>query len=1239
MRRSGQERRGSRFLDRKPRRFARSVERLESRDLLSADPWQNPVDRYDVMGNGQITPADALAIIDALNRGITTLPAVTASSGSTMTPQSLGYLDVEGTGVVTPQDALVIIDALTTGFEMTNSLVTTDMNGNPITTVSVGTQFKLEDFVQDTCAVSAATGVASAYSDVTYPSSSATISTISYPSDFPLDQKGNIATAGAINQVGAAATTAPASLTSSELLWSVPVTATAAAVGTSPLIFTNGPDAMDGSSEFKGTAAVPTSQINYFGAKITVTAASLPTLSVNSVSVAEPSAGSSAQVIFTVSLSSPSTQNVTFNYSTENGTALAGTDYTGVTNQTVTIPAGQTSVAIPAIAIQNNPTFNSSGESFSLNLTSPTFATVPTGQGTGTCTIGAGTITGTPGEPTVSIQGTTVAETGSGSQSATFTINLSSAATQNFTVGYSTEDGTAVQPTDYTQQLNGTVPITVGEKSVTFSVALQQTVTTLSKTFLVDLTPSTSYAILSGEATATLLPPGSLTTGTPLAAISVVLTDTKGNAITASNPLTVGEQFLADVEVQDVDPNLAEPNAGVYYAYTDLGWTPGVADMTSGSSVTYTTYQTQNATNTFTSLNLINVGGTGPDSAPVSVGGVIAGVTVPTELVSIPMTALEAGTLTFTPFPANDLPGTTFKDVGLFSSNPANPNETRPPVALINYSVASVSVGSSSSSGGGGSGSSSTSNDFSLTGPSSVNNVTLGTTTATFTVTRTLPDNTAITVPISTSGGTAVAGSDYEPLTNYPLNFGAGQTTATFSVTLIGNSLYEASRTLTVTLGTPVLFGTTTQDGTLVQPSVTATIVSAVSEPSITVASVSEPEGEPLQFIVNLSAASDQPVTVGFNTAPTASGNTAVAGTDYQTTSGTLTFLPGQTQQIVTVNTLYNPLNTTGKTLQLDLTSPTNATFSGTQIVGTITYVLPTSISGYVYVDTNDSGIFTSNDVGLANVTVTLTSTTPGFTPVTTITNASGYYVFSGLNPGTYSVTKTNPGFYVDGKETPGTPAPTGPNTEDQFNGIVIASGTNAVNYNFAEQGLRSDFISAFINRRAFLSSSIVTGEYGPSTIANSSQTFNLQAGAVWISFDNGWQGPGTITAAYNPAQGSVTMTLYDNNLNPLTSSSSGQISYSGVLGAPYFLEITGSNPNVSLNVNISTTALTSSSTAGSSTTTGTSGSGNLGTATFAAVSARVRPRLPRQAAVRAPLPAKTRLRRLRWHKRRPRRR
>ncbi|QLE55097.1 Calx-beta domain-containing protein [Nostoc sp. TCL26-01] len=78
---------------------------------------------------------------------------------------------------------------------------------------------------------------------------------------------------------------------------------------------------------------------------------------------------------YTISLSNPSSQTITVQYTTANGTATAGSDYTATTG-TLTFNPGDTSkvINIPIL----NDSVNEVDETFTLKLTSPTNATLGT---------------------------------------------------------------------------------------------------------------------------------------------------------------------------------------------------------------------------------------------------------------------------------------------------------------------------------------------------------------------------------------------------------------------------------------------------------------------------------------------------------------------------------------------------------------------------------------------------------------------------------------------------------------------------------------------------------------------------------------------------------------------------------------------------------------------------------------------------------------------------------------------
>ena len=107
----------------------------------------------------------------------------------------------------------------------------------------------------------------------------------------------------------------------------------------------------------------------------------LPTVSIGNVAQTEGNSGTTA-FTFNVTLSAASTNIVTVQYATANGTATtAGSDYTAASG-TVTFAPGETLKTV-TVAVTGDTTVEAD-ETFSVTLTSPTNATLGTSLGTGT---------------------------------------------------------------------------------------------------------------------------------------------------------------------------------------------------------------------------------------------------------------------------------------------------------------------------------------------------------------------------------------------------------------------------------------------------------------------------------------------------------------------------------------------------------------------------------------------------------------------------------------------------------------------------------------------------------------------------------------------------------------------------------------------------------------------------------------------------------------------------------------
>jgi protocatechuate 3,4-dioxygenase beta subunit len=114
-------------------------------------------------------------------------------------------------------------------------------------------------------------------------------------------------------------------------------------------------------------------------------------------------------------------------------------------------------------------------------------------------------------------------------------------------------------------------------------------------------------------------------------------------------------------------------------------------------------------------------------------------------------------------------------------------------------------------------------------------------------------------------------------------------------------------------------------------------------------------------------------------------------------------------------------------------------------------HLVPSSLSGFVYLDSNNDGIMEPNESGIANVTVAMSGTTDQGTNLSVLqqTGPDGSFNFIGLRPGTYTITKTPPGSYLDGKLALGSLGGNAGN--NQFTGIALLGGQAGTNYNFGE--------------------------------------------------------------------------------------------------------------------------------------------------------------------------------------------
>ena len=241
------------------------------------------------------------------------------------------------------------------------------------------------------------------------------------------------------------------------------------------------------------------------------------------------------------------------------------------------------------------------------------------------------------------------------------------------------------------------------------------------------------------------------------------------------------------------------------------------------------------------------------------------------------------------------------------------------------------------------------------------------TTNLVYTFTRTGSTTSVLTVNYGITG--TADSTDYTgatPGTGKTITFAAGASTATLTIDPTADTIVESNETVALTLATgtgynigttTAVIGTITNDDLLPNLNLSAnqTIVEGNTNP------------QNVTYTVTLSNASTQTITVQYATA----NGTAIAGSDYTSTSGTLTFNPGVTSQVINIPILNDSLNEANETFSLTLNSPTNASLGTSQTVTTTitdtlsaaaTTTLPTNVENLTL-----TGTAAINGTGNAN--------------------------------------------------------------------------------------------------------------------------------------------------------------------------------------------------------------------------------------------------------------------------------
>ena len=200
---------------------------------------------------------------------------------------------------------------------------------------------------------------------------------------------------------------------------------------------------------------------------------------------------------------------------------------------------------------------------------------------------------------------------------------------------------------------------------------------------------------------------------------------------------------------------------------------------------------------------------------------------------------------------------------------------------------------------------------------------------ATVTVMRSGGAAGGVTVSYATSDQTALAGVDYTAASG-TLTFGPGDTIKTFTVQTAAIAGAERNRTFAVSLSAPgggAVLGTPVSGSVTIEDTTTSLEFSAATYP------VGEARGSVVVTVLRSG-----PLT-GTSTASYAtSDGSAVAGSDYTASSGTLTFTPGVATRTVSIAIRNNVLVDGNRSIVLALSNPVGAVL-GAQNTAQVTIV------------------------------------------------------------------------------------------------------------------------------------------------------------------------------------------------------------------------------------------------------------------------------------------------------------
>jgi cadherin-like protein/Big-like domain-containing protein/dockerin type I repeat protein/SdrD B-like protein len=287
---------------------------------------------------------------------------------------------------------------------------------------------------------------------------------------------------------------------------------------------------------------------------------------------------------------------------------------------------------------------------------------------------------------------------------------------------------------------------------------------------------------------------------------------------------------------------------------------------------------------------------------------------------------------------------------------------------------------------------------------------------------------------------------------------------------------------------------------------------------------------QPISVLGNDSFAPDVNETLSVTGIGTTLGGPFSTGPTATTGGGSVKVVGGQI--------LYTSPSTTGNdSFTYQISDGRGGTASATVNVTVVDFV-PKSVSGTVYVDSNNNGQIDSGEKLLSNVEVHLTGTDflNQAVSLVTFTDISGGYTFAGLKPpkaGTpYTISEVQPAYLLSGLDTNGSTSASATlvtNVSQLDNlfaaaWIITDSNGNITNLNFGERGI--DFAS-------LSDSSGILGDYLASSGGNGFViAADLSSHVLWNWSLPGWENAKSIGVSLDPSLNSLLLTVVDKQNN-----------------------------------------------------------------------------------------------------------